>query len=261
MASKDDTLADRIANTLTTLESQLGLSTEQAAGVVGNLFVESGLKTSPVGDNGLAKGIAQWHPDRYAAMVQWAKDNGKDPNAYSTQLAYLIHDLQSSTFAPDLAALRNAPNAAQAALIFDYGTDNVRGYEGSARGAAGGESKRIMAANQIASGNTPTGLTLPSGLDLLGSAVKDTFTHPGQSAEQIGGAAVGAAKGVADAAMSVPKFLGWVKDEVTSETTWIRIGLAVLGLIVLVVAINKLSGGKVSDTIGSVASAAPMVAE
>src|SRR5919199_4021508 len=47
-----------------------GMSPAGAAGIVGNLFVESGVnpRVTP-GDGGIARGIAQWHPDRWERWV------------------------------------------------------------------------------------------------------------------------------------------------------------------------------------------------
>src|SRR5687768_8136835 len=57
-----------------------GLSDEQAAGVVGNLMVESGESIDPLAsNNGNYLGIAQWDASgRYASLKQWAEDNAKD---------------------------------------------------------------------------------------------------------------------------------------------------------------------------------------
>ena len=47
------------------LQSELNLTKEQAAGVAGNIHVESqGFNPRAVGDGGAALGLAQWHPDR-----------------------------------------------------------------------------------------------------------------------------------------------------------------------------------------------------
>lgn len=43
-------------------------SKNAAAGIVGNLIEESGLRVNAVGDGGRAFGIAQWHPDRQNAI-------------------------------------------------------------------------------------------------------------------------------------------------------------------------------------------------
>lgn len=45
-----------------------GWSDNQAAGIMGNLYGESGWNSRAVGDGGLAVGIAQWHPDRQATF-------------------------------------------------------------------------------------------------------------------------------------------------------------------------------------------------
>jgi len=65
-----------------------GLSPGAATGVVGNLIAESGLSTTIRGDGGKAVGIAQWHPDRWGSLTSWARQNGLDPYALTTQLQY-----------------------------------------------------------------------------------------------------------------------------------------------------------------------------
>lgn len=47
-----------------------GWSPQAAAGIVGNLYGESGLNPAAVGDGGKAYGIAQWHPDRQANFAR-----------------------------------------------------------------------------------------------------------------------------------------------------------------------------------------------
>lgn len=77
------------------LTSDLGLSNEQAAGLVGNLAHESGgLNPSIKGDSGNAHGWAQWNGPRQRDMIKWTTANGYDPNSDDGNYAYLIHDLQ-----------------------------------------------------------------------------------------------------------------------------------------------------------------------
>lgn len=45
-----------------------GWTQAQAVGIVANLYSESALNPASRGDNGLAYGIGQWHPDRQAAF-------------------------------------------------------------------------------------------------------------------------------------------------------------------------------------------------
>jgi len=66
-----------------------GLTSEQAAGVMGNITVESHF--DPRASNaGNYIGIAQWSANsRWPALVRWAKDKGLDEWKFETQLQYL----------------------------------------------------------------------------------------------------------------------------------------------------------------------------
>lgn len=71
-----------------------GLPTHVAAGIVGNLQRESDLKTSAIGDNGAAHGLAQWSNNggRWNNMQAWAKSKGRDPMDFTTQLDYVLDE-------------------------------------------------------------------------------------------------------------------------------------------------------------------------
>ena len=125
-----------------------GWSKEQAAGIVGNLKIESGNFSQDVisgkrrGDNGKAVGVAQWHPDRQARFKQLF---GKDitESSFVNQLEFLNWEL-NNTERKAGSMLMQARDAGQAAAIFD------QFYERSS-GAA--RSQRIMAANSYAGTN------------------------------------------------------------------------------------------------------------
>lgn len=94
-----------------------GWTREQAAGIVGNLVVESGLQTDIVGDGGRAYGIAQWHPDRQAIFKQvYGKDIRQ--SSFREQLEFVNWELNNSERAAG-NALRGATTAADAAAIVD----------------------------------------------------------------------------------------------------------------------------------------------
>lgn len=94
-----------------------GWTREQAAGIVGNLVVESGLQTDIVGDGGQAYGIAQWHPPRQATFRQvYGKDIRQ--SSFREQLEYVNWELNNSEKAAG-NALRGATTAADAAAIVD----------------------------------------------------------------------------------------------------------------------------------------------
>ena len=94
-----------------------GWSKEQAAGIVGNLFVESGLRTDAVGDGGRAYGIAQWHPDRQAKFrTQFGKDIRT--SSFQEQLEFVNWELNNSERAAG-NRLRQSRDAASAAAVVD----------------------------------------------------------------------------------------------------------------------------------------------
>lgn len=122
---------ERIWNYLTAA----GMTDCGAAGLMGNLYAESGLipanlqntyekklgytdaaYTAAVdsgaytnfGDDGAGYGIAQWtHPDRKPKLLAFAKAAGKSVGDLETQLAFLVHELGGS-FPAVLSALKTA---------------------------------------------------------------------------------------------------------------------------------------------------------
>ena len=98
-----------------------GWTKEQAAGIVGNLAVESGFKTDAVGDNGNAYGIAQWNkkgsPERIA---NFEKVMGKSlyGSNFQEQLEFVNWELNNSEKAAG-NRLRQATTTDEAAAIVD----------------------------------------------------------------------------------------------------------------------------------------------
>lgn len=71
------------------LQNELNLTKEQAAGIAGNIHVESqGFNPKAVGDGGAALGLAQWHPDRRRGLDILNM-------SYEDQVSYLIKELQT----------------------------------------------------------------------------------------------------------------------------------------------------------------------
>lgn len=94
-----------------------GLNIFQAAGIVGNLIQESGLKPTIKGDKGKAFGIAQWHPDRQKGLKELAKLRGTDISDFNTQLEYVWKEL-NSTEKKALDKLLNSKNIQEATMAF-----------------------------------------------------------------------------------------------------------------------------------------------
>lgn len=89
-----------------------GWSPAQASGIVANLVAESNLNPAAVGDGGLARGIAQWHPDRQDGFLA---EFGKPITAatFEEQLAWVQAELQGREKAA-ATALRECTTAAAA---------------------------------------------------------------------------------------------------------------------------------------------------
>ena len=96
-----------------------GLSAHQAAGIVGNLIVESaGLNTTIKGDGGKAFGLAQWHPDRQKGLKALAQKRGTDISDFDTQLEYVWEELNSPGYKLALNGILNSRNAKEATTAF-----------------------------------------------------------------------------------------------------------------------------------------------
>ncbi|MGN6550539.1 MAG: phage tail tip lysozyme [Pararhizobium sp.] len=98
-----------------------GWTKQQAAGIVGNLMGESNLDPNAVGDDGLARGIGQWHSDRWAGLQKFAASTGSAPSDLMTQLAYVDHELRTTE--------RHAGDALRRAATVDEATAAAIGFE------------------------------------------------------------------------------------------------------------------------------------
>ena len=96
-----------------------GLTREQAAGVVGNLQAESGIRlnSNAIGDGGRAKGIAQWHPDRRANFERW-KGIPFDNSTFEDQLQFIWWEF-TNTERNAYRRLLRTTTAEEAAQIID----------------------------------------------------------------------------------------------------------------------------------------------
>jgi hypothetical protein len=70
-------------------------SKSQAAGIAGNLYVESGYRTGVIGDNGTSYGLAQWHKTRWERLNEFCESEGLDPSEAESQLIYLDWELRT----------------------------------------------------------------------------------------------------------------------------------------------------------------------
>ena len=85
----------------------MGFTAAAAAGVVGNLVQESGLRTDAIGDNGTSGGLAQWHNERLDALKRFAAARGKEWTDLDTQIEFLAEEMRTS-YADTYAKMQNA---------------------------------------------------------------------------------------------------------------------------------------------------------
>jgi hypothetical protein len=128
MATAFENLAPRIIGDLIL---DLGLTAEQAAGIVGNLAAESGLlaiqERRPIRGRG-GFGYAQWTGPRRVAFEKWAKQWGYDPTSYAANYGYILYELKNS-YAYVLDRLRLTKTAKAAAETFGYHFEKFAGFK------------------------------------------------------------------------------------------------------------------------------------
>jgi hypothetical protein len=106
------------------LSRDLGLTTSQAAGVVGQLAHESaGLQAinerDPMvkGSRG-GFGWAQWTGPRRRQFEAWSRKNGLDPGSDDANYGFLVHELTQTPESKAVAAVKRAPDARSAGRVF-----------------------------------------------------------------------------------------------------------------------------------------------
>ena len=94
-----------------------GLTTSQAAGIAGNMAIESAFNPAAVGDSGTSFGLAQWHASRADSLKRWTAKNGLDWQSIDGQLEYLWWELKN-TESEALTALKQQKTPRDAANTF-----------------------------------------------------------------------------------------------------------------------------------------------
>lgn len=100
--------------------SGLGLTDVQAAGILGNIYVESRWNPTNINHNDKGSksiGLCQWHLDRIPKLLDFAKDCGKSWQDLNTQIGYLIKELKTDE-KNALYALKKTTNVESAANTF-----------------------------------------------------------------------------------------------------------------------------------------------
>jgi hypothetical protein len=174
-----------------------GWTKEQAAGIVGNLMVESGLVTTAEGDGGDAYGIAQWNkktsPDR---ISNFQKVMGKSlyESNFQEQLEFVNWELNNSEKAAG-DALRATSSATDAAAIVDDQYERSAGTmlaqrQANAAALAEGDFKNLQGGGGGGDSTVLSNLMdLTKGaMEAIGIIARATFgKQKPQSGSQLGG--------------------------------------------------------------------------
>lgn len=94
-----------------------GFSTSQAAGIAGNMQIESGFDPKAVGDSGTSFGIVQWHGVNGDNLKKWCEKNGYAWDSMNGQLEFLWWELKNHQ-ATTMSALKTQSNPRDAAYVF-----------------------------------------------------------------------------------------------------------------------------------------------
>lgn len=105
-----------------------GLPKHVAAGIAGNLYVESGINAGSIGDGGTSGGIAQWHGPRFRQLKMFANRRNKDWKDLDTQLDFLWYELTTS-YRQMYNRLKNSKNSDEATNIWGHDFERFRGYQ------------------------------------------------------------------------------------------------------------------------------------
>lgn len=201
-----------------------GWSPQAAAGIVGNLYGESGLNPAAIGDGGKAYGVAQWHPDRQA---NFARVFGRSiiGSSVDQQLQFVNWELNNTEKRAG-SLLRKASSIEEATKTF------MTAFERPANLSS--LNKRIAAAKSAISGALK---------DKLGTAARVAANTilPG-SGEIL--AATGILPG-GDSKSWIEQFRDWLAN----SHFWQRVALGVLALIFLGGAIYLLGAKQIKSLV------------
>ena len=117
---RGDLYSQRAPLIMRDLQRDLGLTKEQAAGLVGNLGYESaGFKAlqegKPIGGAG-GFGYAQWTGPRRTAFMRYAQSRGLDPKSHEANVGFLKHEL-ATTHKGFLNRLKQTKSVEQASRL------------------------------------------------------------------------------------------------------------------------------------------------
>jgi hypothetical protein len=160
MASAFDNLAPRV---MADLMHDFGLTPTQAAGAVGNLGAESGLRAvqeaNPRSGRG-GYGWAQWTGDRRTGFESWCKAQGFALDSYAANYGYLKKEL-SGAYAHTIEQVKKTTTIKAAAETFEHFYERAGIVNMAGRISFGNRALALYLASPYAK-ETPTVVTFPA---------------------------------------------------------------------------------------------------
>lgn len=99
-----------------------GYTEIQTAGIIGNLYQESGLNPARIESNGEGIGLVQWSFGRKQQLKDYAKSKGTEWTDLTIQLEFLVKELNSSQFYASYKSTFNNPySVTEATEAFCWG--------------------------------------------------------------------------------------------------------------------------------------------
>jgi hypothetical protein len=123
---------------------QIGFPEGAAAGIVGNWSVESGFDPNIRGDGGQARGLKQWHPDRWAHFLRWISANNvpDGPDSLHAQFGFALAEFKQEGIYDDLMHITDPVEAARLVMVKDERPGDQSDAAAKRRAAAGVEIAR-----------------------------------------------------------------------------------------------------------------------
>jgi hypothetical protein len=152
-----------------------GLTPAQAAGVAGNLQVESNFNPGAHNDKEGAIGIAQWEGGRRTNLQHYAAATGGSETDLSTQLGFLWSELTGPESGA-LSKLEQTSDPGSAAAVFDQYYERSSGSSRSTRVA---DAQAIAAGKPTSTGSSSTSSSSSSSGGSVASSMGGLFGWEG----------------------------------------------------------------------------------
>lgn len=194
-----------------------GYSPQAAAGITGNLSVESNFNTKAIGDKGTAFGIAQWRNDRVTKFQELFGKHVKDATL-NEQLAFVDWEL-NNTETNALFRLRESKTVADATnsfmKLYERPNENYAHYD-----------RRLAAANSVYGDQSVFG----KAKSFMGS-VLNQLQIPGLPGVRVGDVANGVNAATKAGEEAGEALFGWIPRGVAILVGIILIALAIAAVV------------------------------